>query len=101
MPTETPEPMQAAPDPHGSLTEKLQRQEREMLRMVQGLDEESLRKRTIPEKWSLKELACHLWRVQKLFADRMEAMLTQDNPTITSYHPEGDAEFAHMLEQPG
>jgi len=66
-------------------------------RITSGLDEASLAKRTIPDKWSLKELVCHLHRVQQVFEGRMNAVLAEDNPAIVSYMPEGDVEFEKMI----
>ncbi|HET9320663.1 MAG TPA: hypothetical protein VFO27_12840, partial [Bryobacteraceae bacterium] len=49
---------------HRRLIARLRQQADDVRRIAAGLDEVSLAKRTIPEKWSLKELVCHLHRVQ-------------------------------------
>src|SRR3972149_8159660 len=41
-------------------------------------------------KWSIHEHACHLAEVHPLFFQRLDLMLAQDNPAITSYDPGRD-----------
>jgi uncharacterized damage-inducible protein DinB len=51
----------------------------------------SVRKRRPPSgKWSIHEHACHLAEVNPRFLQRLELMLTQDNPAIASYDPGRD-----------
>ena len=85
---------------HRKLIARLRQQAEDVSRMTAGLDEASLAKRTIPEKWSLKELVCHLERVQQVFEERVEAVLAQDNPGIAKYDPDGDKEFEKMVSRP-
>ncbi len=87
-------------DAHSRVIERLRRHAEEVRRLTAGLHEESLSKRTTPEKWSLKELVCHLLRVQRVFDGRLEAMLSQDNPEITSYEPPGDTVFEALAKRP-
>jgi hypothetical protein len=85
---------------HRRLIARLRQQADDVTRIAAGLDEASLAKRTIPDKWSLKELVCHLHRVQQVFESRIASMLAQDNPAITVYSPDDDAEFEKMLSRP-
>jgi uncharacterized protein (TIGR03083 family) len=85
---------------HRRLIARLRQQADDVTRIAAGLDESSLATRTIPDKWSLKELVCHLLRVQQVFEDRIASMLAQDNPAITVYSPDDDAEFERMLSRP-
>jgi hypothetical protein len=85
---------------HARVVQRLRDQADDVRRLVAGLGEESLSKRTIPEKWSLKELVCHVLRVQRVFSERLETMLAQDSPSLTSYEPEGDAVFEKMASRP-
>ncbi len=71
-----------------------------MERLTAGLDEEAFSRRTTAGKWSLKELVCHLWRVQQIFEGRIDAMLASETPAITPYEPPGDTEFAKMAARP-
>lgn len=85
---------------HARLVQRLRDQADDVRRLVAGLDEESLAKRTIPDKWSLKELVCHVLRVQRVFTERLETMLAQESPTFVSYKPDGDAVFEKMAARP-
>ncbi|HEV8611524.1 MAG TPA: DinB family protein [Thermoanaerobaculia bacterium] len=85
---------------HARLVQRLRDQADDVRRMVAGLDEETISKRTIPEKWSLKELVCHVLRVQRLYSERLETMLSQENPSLASYQPEGDTMFEKMTGRP-
>lgn len=87
-------------DAHRRLVARLRQQAEDVRRLASELDEESLARRTSPEKWSLKELVCHLGRTQQVFEGRVEAMLAEDNPAIVSYEPEGEEEFDAMVAQP-
>src|ERR1700736_3238294 len=86
---------------HRQLITRLRQQAAEVRRITAGLDESSLAKRTITDKWSLKELVCHLHRVQQVFEDRLNAVIAHDNPPITSYEHVGDVEFEKMLRRSG
>ena len=84
-------------DAHRRLTGRLREQAVDVGRLTSGLDDASLARRVIPDKWSLQELVCHLWRVQQVFEGRIDAVLAQDNPAIARYDPEGDADFDRMV----
>ena len=91
------------PDKHAAhlaLLERLARQAEDVRRLTSGLDDTQLATRTIPEKWSLLELVCHMWRVQQVFEGRLQAMLDQDEPALPAYSPENDAEFERMAARP-
>ena len=88
-------------DAHRRLVERLRQQARDVHRLASGLEEQQIAQRTVPEKWSVKELVCHLRRVQNVFEERMEAMLAEDNPALASYEPEGDSEFDKLAAEPG
>jgi hypothetical protein len=86
---------------HRRLVARLRQEAQDVSRITAGLDEASLARRSIPNKWSLKELVCHLHRVQQVFEGRIDSMLAQENPDIVRYDPEDDAEFEKMVSQPG
>ncbi|MEE2791402.1 MAG: DinB family protein [Acidobacteriota bacterium] len=79
------------------LVERLRRQGAEIGELTSELDDEALSRRTLPDKWSLKELVCHLWRLQRLFEDRIELMLTKDDPVLLPYTPDVDPDFAKLV----
>jgi hypothetical protein len=92
---------------HHRLVRKLQRQLEDVERLTANLEERELSRRVKENQWSLKELVCHLWRMQDVFAARIEAMLSHEEPPIMRYDPDTDEGFAaamesdtsHMLEQ--
>ena len=86
---------------HRRLITRLRRQAEDVRHITAGLDEALLAKRTIPDKWSLKELVCHLDRVQQVFEGRVEAMLAQENPAIAAYDPDSDKEVEKMAARSG
>lgn len=75
---------------------RLREQARDVYRLASGLHESQLAHRPEAGQWSLKELVCHLWRVQQVFEQRIQAMLSESNPEITVYEPDGDAELDRM-----
>jgi hypothetical protein len=86
---------------HRRLVARLEQQAEDVRRLAADLSDELLAKRVVLEKWSLKELVCHLWRVQQVFEERIQSMLGEENPAITPYDPEGDPEFGKMAVRPG
>jgi len=85
-------------DWHSRLTARLRDQAEDVRRLASGLAEEALAARVAPERWSIKELVCHIWRVQEIFEMRIEAMLTETNPSIAPYGPENDPEFDEKMK---
>ena len=78
---------------HSRLIERLKTQGEDVRRLCTGMDEETIARRVKPEQWSVKEVLAHIARLQQVFEGRLEALLTQKNPTIKGYEPEEDAEF--------
>ena len=85
---------------HARLVARLRDQSDDLRRLTSGLDEQALAARPVPEDWSLKELLCHLWRVQEVFEMRLEAMLTESDPQIVPYGPDSDTDFDKKLKSP-
>lgn len=82
------------------LLARLRDQARDVYRLASGLNETLLAQRLEAGQWSLKELVCHLRRVQQVFLSRIEAMLEEDNPEIAVYEPDGDEEFERLRSRP-
>jgi hypothetical protein len=83
------------------LLDRLRLQATDVHRLTEGLHENHLTRRVIPDRWSLKELVCHIRRMQQVFVqDRLEVVLTQDNPQLVAYSPEADPRFSEMVERP-
>ena len=51
--------------------------------LLKDLDEQTLRWRPIPNKWSIKEIMCHLRDMERLaYLARYRRMLSEDNPQL-------------------
>jgi hypothetical protein len=85
---------------HLALVERLDRQAQDVDRLTFGLDDAQLKTRTVPDKWSLLELVCHLWRVQQVFEARLATMLRENEPVLAAYSPDNDVEFEKMTARP-
>lgn len=59
-----------------------------ILEIVREIPEKYRKKRPQPEKWSAHEHACHLAEVHPMFFERLDLMLSQENPTIKPYFPD-------------
>ena len=86
---------------HARIIARLRDHALEVRRLFSGLDEESLTSRVAAGKWSLKELLCHIARVQRVFDARLDLLLAEDNPEIAYYGPDGDLLFEEMADHPG
>src|SRR3990170_7079592 len=58
--------------------------------LVRQADPAIVKRRPPSGKWSIHEHACHLAEVHPLFSQRLDLMLSEDNPTIRSYDPGRD-----------
>lgn len=58
--------------------------------IVREIPEEIRKRHPQPEKWSAHEHACHLAEVHPMFFERLDLMLSQENPTIKPYFPDVD-----------
>ena len=81
---------------HLLLIDRLKMNGRDIARLCSKAEEADLSRRTPEGKWSLKELVCHLWRCQQVFAGRIETMLAAANPEVVPYDTDNDPEFAGL-----
>jgi hypothetical protein len=65
--------------------------------LISGLNENELRFRPIPDKWSIYENIAHLACYQPRVIARTNKILIEDNPSFESYIPEEDIEFPKFL----
>lgn len=86
---------------HARIEARLRDHAVEIRRLFAGLDEPAHLQRTVAGKWSLKELLCHVARVQRVFDARLDTLLSEDNPEIANYAAEGDLLFEEMVDHPG
>ena len=59
---------------------------------VLGRDEDWVHARPEPDTWSPLEYACHVRDVFKLFLERLELMLAEDDPVFENWNPNVTAE---------
>jgi hypothetical protein len=81
---------------HLKLVDRLRRQAAEVRRLIIGLDEVQLATPTVPGKWSLKELVCHFRRMEQVFGERFNRLITENNPEVVPYDPTGDKVFEEL-----
>src|SRR5262245_31325050 len=61
----------------------------ELMDLIDELDEETLRWRPIPDKWSVKEMLCHVRDIEReIFHPRYQAMLTEHEPALATVDPD-------------
>jgi hypothetical protein len=85
---------------HLALVDRLRAQAAEVKRLAAGLDEAALATRTVPDKWSMKELICHFRRMETIFGERVERMLTEETTIVPYESPDTDEVFAAMIRRP-
>jgi len=62
-----------------------------LIPLVREVPAERLKQRPKPEKWSAHEHACHIATTHRLFFERLDRMLAQDDPVIKAYEPGEEA----------
>ncbi len=85
---------------HLALVQRLRAQAADVQRLASGLDEDSLGRRTVPDKWSMKELICHFRRMEEIFVDRISRMLTEETTIVPYESPDGDEVFVALTHRP-
>ena len=85
---------------HLALVQRLRTQAAEIDRLTTGVDEEALATRTLPDKWSMKELVCHFRRMETIFTERFSRMLTEDTTIVPYDDPDRDPDFIALTRRP-
>jgi Protein of unknown function (DUF664) len=85
---------------HLALVQRLRVQAAEVKRLAAGLDETTLATRSVPEKWSMKELICHVRRMETIFGERLHRMLTEEATIVPYESPDGDEAFLALTKRP-
>lgn len=73
-----------------SVIDALERAPYIVVPLVREVPPNLLKRRPTPTKWSAHEHACHLSRVDRLYADRLDQILASPRPVITPYDPGRD-----------
>lgn len=69
-----------------------------VLPLVRQANPAIVRRRPAPGEWSIHENACHLAEVHPLFFRRLDLMLSEAHPAITSYDPGRDDPDGALLK---
>ena len=85
---------------HLALVQRLRAQAAEVRRLAAGLDEAALATRSVPDKWSMKELICHFRRMETIFGERFRRMLTEETTIVPYDNPDGDEVFVALTKRP-
>jgi len=82
-----------------SIIDALERAPSLVVPLVREVPPSLLKRRPTPTKWSAHEHACHLSRVDGLYSERLDQILSNPSPVITPYDParnEADDVFLRM-----
>ena len=71
----------------------MQYQHKSLVDIIEGLNEEQIRRNILPGKWSIFENIVHLQTYQRRFCERLKKILKEDNPHFERYTAETDPEF--------
>jgi hypothetical protein len=85
---------------HLALVQRLRTQAGEIRRLAAGLDESALALRSVPDKWSMKELICHCRRMETIFAERFDRMLSEETTIVPYDSPDGDETVVALTRRP-
>jgi len=76
-----------------SLTERLKNQHTTISSILSKLDERQVRQRPEVVKWSIHDNIAHLAKYQPIFLERVNTILTTNEPAFKSYKAEDDHGF--------
>jgi len=85
---------------HLALVQRLRAQAADIERLTSGLGEDELARRSVPDKWSMKELICHFRRMETVFADRFGQMLAEEATIVPYDDPDNDPAFVALTGRP-
>ena len=77
----------------------LEEQRNSFASFIDQLTDEQLTYRYAPEKWSIQENLAHLGRYQEIFSERLERILTENEPEFGRYRAEDDADFENWTKK--
>jgi hypothetical protein len=69
-----------------------------VVELIQAFPPTRLAERPAPRKWSAHEHACHLAVVHQVMVDRLERMLSEENPVFRPYLPEREQDDEALLK---
>jgi uncharacterized damage-inducible protein DinB len=75
------------------LSERLNTQHLSLPSLITGLSDEQLTRNPSPGKWSIRDNIAHLARYQRVFIERVNTILSVNEPVFEAYRAETDPEF--------
>lgn len=66
---------------------------------VEGLNKTQIEFKPNPTEWSIKEVVCHLRDVDRIFRERADKMLDEDEPFLRGFNPDELAEESGYKRQ--
>jgi len=76
-----------------SITTRLEYQHKSLMDIIEGLSDEQIHERVIPEKWSIFENIVHMAISEHVFIYRFQKIIAEENPQIERYSAEDDPFF--------
>ncbi len=87
---------------NASIQYRLQHQFAQVEDLLAPLSVDFIRRRHLPDKWSIHENIAHLGRYQEMFMERIERILSEEMPLMDRYVAENDPLFLNWVEkEPG
>ena len=80
-----------------SIFDRLNTQHLSLPTIIEGLGNEQIKKHPIPDKWSIRDNIAHLARYQVVFLERLNKILSANQPVFEPYRAENDQEFPQWL----
>jgi hypothetical protein len=81
-----------------SLQLRLQYQPEALKHLLSGLTDETAKQRPITGKWSVAENIAHLGRYHEIFLDRLQRILSEDDPVFERYVADNDPGFSEWRQ---
>ena len=76
-----------------SLDDRLKNQHEAIRNIIKGLDENRLLARPEPGKWSIHDNIAHLAKLQSIYIERIDKILSHEDPLLQDYAPEQDPDL--------
>ena len=76
-----------------SITARLEHQHKSLFDLIEGLSDDQIRRQIMPGKWSIFENMVHLATYQRAFLQRINKIISEENPKFPRYTAESDPLF--------
>jgi hypothetical protein len=82
-----------------SIFDRLNTQHLSLPTIIERLGNEQIISHPIPDKWSIRDNIAHLARYQVVFLERLNKILSANQPVFEAYRAENDQAFPHWLRK--